>query len=86
VSGKKIIRAMRRILKPDTKVTVVLRDGSRHKMPMRKLHAFVQEHGAKNGGGYWGKRVDAKTKSKKLRRRRDDEVIMGAHYDAWSKK
>jgi hypothetical protein len=45
------------------------------------------EHaGAKNGGGYWGKRVDAKTKSKKLRRRRDDEVIMGAHYDAWSKK
>lgn len=30
------------------------------------------EHaGAKNGGGYWGKRVDAKKKSKRLRRQQD---------------
>jgi len=36
------------------------------------------EHvGAKNGGGYWGKRVDAKKLSKKLRRAHDKTVAAG---------
>ncbi len=36
------------------------------------------EHaGAKNGRGYWGKRVDAKKLSKKLRRAHDKTVAAG---------
>lgn len=40
--------------------------------------AVKTEHdGAKNGGGYWGKRVDAKRLSKKLRRAHDKAVATG---------
>lgn len=39
------------------------------------------EHvGAKNGGGYWGLRVDAKERSRKLRRSHDKEIV--AEIDA----
>lgn len=34
------------------------------------------EHaGAKNGGGYWGLRVDAKERSRKLRRSHDKDTV-----------
>jgi len=36
------------------------------------------EHtGAKNGGGHWGKRREAKKKSKKLRRTQDKNQVSG---------
>jgi hypothetical protein len=35
------------------------------------------EHaGAKNGGGYWGKREEAKRISKKLRRTKDKKLVL----------
>ena len=38
--------------------------------------ALKTEHaGAKNGGGYWGKRDEAKLVSRKLRRQRDRKVV-----------
>lgn len=38
--------------------------------------AIKTEHsGAKNGGGFWGKRTDAKEVSNMLRRREDMEAI-----------
>jgi type I restriction enzyme S subunit len=43
--------------------------------------AIKTEHaGAKDGGGYWGLRVDAKERSRKLRRAHDKEVV--AEIDA----
>jgi hypothetical protein len=37
------------------------------------------EHaGAKNGGGYWGLRVDAKERSRKLRRSHDKDTVAEA--------
>lgn len=38
--------------------------------------------GAKNGGGYWGKRVDAKERSRKLRRGDDKEAISGTDNES----
>lgn len=44
--------------------------------------AIKTEHnGAKNGGGYWGLRVEAKLHSKKVRRR-IDKLFSRVHYKA----
>jgi hypothetical protein len=41
-------------------------------MKITKATRRHREHtGAKNGGGFWGRRVEAKTVSKKSRRARD---------------
>lgn len=32
-------------------------------------------NGAKNGGGHWGKRAEAKSQSKKLRRRKNKQLV-----------
>ncbi|MFA5800551.1 MAG: hypothetical protein WC840_06390 [Candidatus Peribacteraceae bacterium] len=41
------------------------------------MMAFKTEHaGAKNGGGYWGKRSEAKHRSKRLRRKEDRKSVL----------
>ena len=35
----------------------------------------AEHSGAKNGGGYWGKRVEAKRKSSKVRRAQDRSAV-----------
>jgi len=40
------------------------------------MMAIKTEHaGAKNGGGYWGKRAEAKRRSRRLRRKEDRKSI-----------
>ena len=40
------------------------------------MMAIKTEHaGAKNGGGYWGKRAEAKRRSKRLRRKEERKSI-----------
>ncbi len=42
---------------------------------MAQQKRLKTEHaGAKNGGGYWGTRAEAKRKSNKVRRREDQRV------------
>lgn len=38
----------------------------------------TEHNGAKNGGGYWGRRVEAKEMSKRKRRQKDKELISEA--------
>lgn len=38
----------------------------------------TEHNGAKNGGGYWGKRKEAKAVCSRMRRRRDALVIIAA--------
>jgi hypothetical protein len=40
----------------------------------KKLRVKIEHAGAKNGGGYWGLREEAKRESKKLRRRTDKKA------------
>lgn len=40
-------------------------------MGTKKQRVKSEHTGAKNGGGFWGKRDEAKTASKKLRRQSD---------------
>ena len=43
---------------------------------MSASKSIKTEHaGAKNGGGYWGKRDEAKLLSRKLRRQRDHQAV-----------
>lgn len=37
----------------------------------------TEHSGAKNGGGFWGKRTEAKKVSKKLRRTNTKKIILG---------
>lgn len=40
------------------------------------MMVFKTEHaGAKNGGGYWGKRAEAKHRCKRLRRKEDRKSV-----------
>lgn len=41
--------------------------------PMKKIK--TEHNGAKNGGGYWGKRAEAKRISKKLRRAASKKIV-----------
>ena len=41
-------------------------------------HTRTEHGGAKNGGGYWGKRAEAKQVCKKLRREADNRQILAA--------
>jgi hypothetical protein len=46
---------------------------------MSTKHTIRTEHsGGKNGGGYYGKRRDAKRVSSKLRRSRDKTIVRNA--------
>lgn len=46
-------------------------------MSSRKIK--TEHNGAKNGGGYWGTREEAKHKSKRARRLEDRNIKFGTH-------
>jgi hypothetical protein len=42
------------------------------------------EHaGAKNGGGFWGRREEAKTRSRSARRQQDKAIVRVINSDEW---
>jgi hypothetical protein len=40
------------------------------------MAAKTEHAGAKNGGGYWGKRAEAKNRCKRLRRKEDRKSVL----------
>lgn len=45
-------------------------------MGLDARHIKTEHAGAKNGGGYWGRRLDAKRISRKARRMNDKKIIL----------
>lgn len=82
---KRSITGRRRYAPPRTRsITLLLSFASRGAIlePMAYERKFKTEHaGAKNRGGYWGRRADAKSMSRKVRRRRERREIREALPD-----